>query len=969
MKIALLIILSLFAAGYAHAANVALVVKDANSLSVEHEREVRNLLLELGHTLTYVDKNSVVDYNNFDLIVIAGRPKSSTESLDSFVSSIPVNTKPTVAVDGKFVKDFGWTSGASSIHSTNAQTVQIVSSHPIVSGLSGIVTVHAVTGKPINAISSGEPLSFVATATSLTSKGIVAYANSKTQLLNSQKTKNRIVFFGIMHPLYWTSNTGKMFKQSVTWALGDTDGDGVGNENDLCPNTPSNMEPDSNGCVNMPPSLTFVSPLDGASINEGTAMSIKVDVTDAENNTITYTVKVDGNVVATSIPAEYTWSFNSAGTHTVTVVASDGTNSVEKSVTITVVDAALVPGLKSFKPESASPKEGESLTIKVEAYDDNLLDMKLYKDGNLVKSVNGYLLTYTWRISFDESGSHVFSFNATGDDVSFTDSRTYTVTDVPSVSKDVDSDGVDEFAANADQNGDNGYEFFFDPNGNSNAVAVNGNDDGKTDFVVNGNKYWDPVNNRLTSVTSEDVNNDGTNENVFDTDGDNKPDKIYSGNALVKYPDMTAEISFSNNAPKDGDTVKISAAIKNIGSFGANSFTSELYVDGVLKDSKVLSVAAGATGTMEINYVVSKTHEVKVKVDTTNKIKESNEANNEITKPLSLYTPTESSSSGSSGNSGGAGIIRNAICTITDPEIEVEEGSAYALSFNVKNSGNVFLNNVRPVVSGFPSEWLSITPASDGIIVDRTVTFDMAFDARSDDTFSVSIDLLSDSYSLCKRNFQLIVNPTEQMSQPLVEKTYPEIEITSFDIRQEQGSLILTMKIKNNGAEGSASVGIDVPEGWTKPQEQSISLSSVEEKTITFNTDIPENLQEDASISAYATYDSASGAQTARKDQVLAIEQSLSPLTGLLIGSSSSMFVFITIGSAALFLFTLHKYTNVRRPPWHSSISRYSSGNGRGINPLFLLLLAVPAYFLHPVAGIVIAGAVIAFALRSYSRR
>ena len=954
-NIAIFVLIVFLISGYAHAANVALVVKDANTLSTDHEKDVKNALLELGHTITFVDKNSVVDYSTFDLIVIAGRPKDSTETLDSFVANIPVNTKPTVAVDGKFPANWGWASGVSSIHSSNAQAVYIFNpSHPITSGLSGTVTVHATTGKSLSAISSG--LSFVATSSGTGSKGVVAYANAKTQLLNGQKTKNRVVFFGITSPLYWTAGAEKLFKQSVTWALGDTDGDGVANENDLCPNTPPELTADSTGCVNMPPTMSFVSPVEGASINEGTKMAINVNANDPENATITYTVKVDGNVVANSIPAEYTWSFNSAGAHVVTVTGSDSVNTVEKSVNVSVVDTDFVQGFKSFTPETATIEEGDSLPIAVEAHDDNLLNIKLYKDGNLVKDFNGYLLAYAWVPGFDEAGAHTFTFNATGDDVSFTGTRTYTVTDVASVARDVDADGVLEYAADKDHSISNtGYEYFFDPNGNSVAVVVVGSDDGKADFVINGNRYWDPVGNIFTTALNENVDNAAGDEAVFDVTGDGIADKIFFNNALVNYPDVTADISFSNSAPNSGETVQISAVVKNTGGFGANDFVVEIYVDNVLKDTKTVSVGAGATKTLIINYTVTKTHEIKVKVDVTNKIKESSESN-EFTKSLSLYSPPPPPPQPPSGG-GGSGITRSALCTILDPEITVDEGSAYALSFNVKNTGNIFLTNVHLNVNGFPSAWLNVGPASDTILVDRTTTFSLVFDARNDGVYDVSIDVLSDSLSLCKRSFKLKVNAAAQ-PQPIVEiKTYANFEIVDFQISQQDNSLLLTVKLKNTGSDGSAAVGLNVPDGWAAPEEQSVEAKASEEKTVTFTLQIPENAQGNAAVSAYANYDSASGATTSEKEQLLTIQQS-SPLTGLFAGGST--LIFFALASATFLLLALNKYVSAKRPPWHSSISKYSFHNGWRLNPLLLLLLAIPAYVLHPFAGITVAGAVFA---------
>ena len=101
-KIALFTFFVFIISSYAHAANVALVVKDATALSSEHERDIKEALLELGHTITYVDKNSAVDYSTFDIIVIAGRPKDSAESLDIFASVYLIAAAPSPSILPKF---------------------------------------------------------------------------------------------------------------------------------------------------------------------------------------------------------------------------------------------------------------------------------------------------------------------------------------------------------------------------------------------------------------------------------------------------------------------------------------------------------------------------------------------------------------------------------------------------------------------------------------------------------------------------------------------------------------------------------------------------------------------------------------------------------------------------------------------------------------------------------------------------
>ena len=65
----------------------------------------------MGFGVTLIDKSSgIVDYSDFALIVIAGRPSNvySYQILDEFVAEIPVNDYPTVVIDSTYPDDFSW---------------------------------------------------------------------------------------------------------------------------------------------------------------------------------------------------------------------------------------------------------------------------------------------------------------------------------------------------------------------------------------------------------------------------------------------------------------------------------------------------------------------------------------------------------------------------------------------------------------------------------------------------------------------------------------------------------------------------------------------------------------------------------------------------------------------------------------------------------------------------------------------
>ncbi|MEM7826921.1 MAG: hypothetical protein QXQ40_01710 [Candidatus Aenigmatarchaeota archaeon] len=232
----------------AQATNVALVVKNATNLNEEHEKPINKTLSLSGYNVTLID--SMVNFSGFDVIVVAGRQCFSSDNLGSFVADIPVNDYPTIAIDCKYILDWGWATSASSIFSSQRQRVYIFNeAHPISQGYSGMLTIHTIAGKPLIAIDKYKTnLKPIATSSDSGDYRVIAYAEPKTTLSNGNTTKARIVFFGVTYPLYWTDDAETLFLRAVEWAINDYDKDKVRDDIDLCPSTPIGEVVDENGC-------------------------------------------------------------------------------------------------------------------------------------------------------------------------------------------------------------------------------------------------------------------------------------------------------------------------------------------------------------------------------------------------------------------------------------------------------------------------------------------------------------------------------------------------------------------------------------------------------------------------------------------------------------------------------------------------------------------------------------------------
>jgi hypothetical protein len=222
-------------------------VKDAHSLSDVYERRVDLVLKEMGFDLTLVDKDVSVNYDNFDLVVIAGRPLVSERyQLDSFVADIPVNDVPTIGIDYSYVDDWGWAKapGISSYVSSKRQNVHITKEHPLTWGffLDESVYVHLVQGyNIIDLVDEYTNLQSVASASTSERHGTIRYGLPNTILHDGKQisSDSAVVFFGITYPVYWTNEAEQLFKNAVNWLTKDTDKDGLKDYMDNCYNVPN----------------------------------------------------------------------------------------------------------------------------------------------------------------------------------------------------------------------------------------------------------------------------------------------------------------------------------------------------------------------------------------------------------------------------------------------------------------------------------------------------------------------------------------------------------------------------------------------------------------------------------------------------------------------------------------------------------------------------------------------------------
>jgi hypothetical protein len=695
------------------AVKVALIVKNSASLSNDHEKKINNVLTSMGFTVTPVDKSSTVDYSQFDLIVVAGRPGNvySYEHLDSFVANLPVNDIPTIAIDSSYPDDWSWISpvGISTLFSTETQKVKIINnSTSITNGysLGQLVEVHIIGGKTIIDLVGGKyKLTPIASVTTSENNIVIAAAEAGTELYNNQTNKCRIVFFGITNPLFWTDDAMILFKNSINWTLTDIDHDGIIDCKDNCPtvSNPDQKDTDGDGIGDACDNCLLVYNPTQTDMNKngiGDLCDPDIDGDGIPNNIDNCPLKYNpdqkdrnNNGIGDACDILPYQVFLDVDNDTINETAINANN-----ITADGFEVYQDPNCNS----RAIPIDGDFDGMKdwlIDTKSNGIYDKYWDPDDGILTNVNRTDSDYY--IDTNGDGNPDVIYNSV--DNAFV------------VRRDVDNDSRLEEALDHNLNGS--YDQYKDPDGSSILLhIVDGDKDGKNDFIIGINntipaKYWDPDDNILTDITASDLNGDGINEYLIDVNGDGKYDQIFNGNALHNLPDLTVgPISVTSTSPTEGDNVNINANVKNIGEYNATHFNVELRADGTFISSKTIFLAPSESTDLEfIWYSAQKGfHTIEIIADPNNTISESNEDNNNNSTSISVAVkPSVSGGGGTSYTySGNASFIG------FPDKVEADIGDKINLSGKFKSYLTYGLTNIEFSLEseGLNAAWYKISP-------------------------------------------------------------------------------------------------------------------------------------------------------------------------------------------------------------------------------------------------------------------
>jgi len=191
---------------------------------------------------------------------------------------------------------------------------------------------------------------------------------------------------------------------------------------------PLTIAPPDAGCYEFPVDPNNQAPvlqeIGDKSVNENSVLIFGVTATDADGDTITYSIqnKPSG---ATFVNQTFTWTpgYNQAETYTVTFIASDGQAQDSETITITVNNVNRAPELNTIGDQSVN--ENSTLSFSVSASDADG-DTISYSLNTLPGGAVFGSETFTWTPGYDQAETYTLTFIAS--DGQAQDSETITIT-------------------------------------------------------------------------------------------------------------------------------------------------------------------------------------------------------------------------------------------------------------------------------------------------------------------------------------------------------------------------------------------------------------------------------------------------------------------------------------------------------------------------------------------------------------
>jgi len=236
-KLILMLLLTMLVFPLVASEDIAYIVKNTNSL----DSGVINAINELTYTYKVIGESqiSATNFSKYKMILVG-------DDVFSDPLDIPISGYNSLIMNSKYRIEWGLSSRTALYSSPTSLTNNVNFPTAITDGVTSPFFAYSVSNPSVStyALLGKKPTGIkIVSYRTLSSNTVIALVPPGTTLLNSKKANGKIIYFGITKSQYWTSDSKKMFKNSIKYIISGEDRDQDGYFDNDCNDNDPNINP------------------------------------------------------------------------------------------------------------------------------------------------------------------------------------------------------------------------------------------------------------------------------------------------------------------------------------------------------------------------------------------------------------------------------------------------------------------------------------------------------------------------------------------------------------------------------------------------------------------------------------------------------------------------------------------------------------------------------------------------------
>ena len=202
-------------------ADIAYILRDGNN----PDSTITGLISQEGYTYEAIDDSDIssTDFSEYSMILIGN------ENFGSYLQYIPVNQKNALLINKYHMDYWHWDGGGASQLTSSQSRGQVINITNIVAeGVPQFFFIYSQGSTNFYHLSSlgrAPGLIGIVSPDDHESNYVIATANVGSLLRDGVRSNAKGIFFGATETDFWTQDTKNLFKNSVSWLIGDEDMD------------------------------------------------------------------------------------------------------------------------------------------------------------------------------------------------------------------------------------------------------------------------------------------------------------------------------------------------------------------------------------------------------------------------------------------------------------------------------------------------------------------------------------------------------------------------------------------------------------------------------------------------------------------------------------------------------------------------------------------------------------------------